>query len=36
MGMSPEQILLSCKVSGVQDLIAVYRELAQRWLNEHS
>ena len=30
MGMSPEQILLSCKVSGVQDLIAVYRELAQR------
>ena len=28
--MSPEQILLSCKVSGVQDLIAVYRELAQR------
>ncbi|PIT77770.1 flavodoxin-dependent (E)-4-hydroxy-3-methylbut-2-enyl-diphosphate synthase [Limnohabitans sp. B9-3] len=30
MGMSPNQILLSCKVSGVQDLIAVYRELAQR------
>ena len=30
MGMSPEQILLSCKVSGVQDLIAVYRELSQR------
>jgi (E)-4-hydroxy-3-methylbut-2-enyl-diphosphate synthase len=30
MGMSPEQILLSCKVSGVQDLIAVYRELAKR------
>ncbi len=30
MGMPPEQILLSCKVSGVQDLIAVYRELAQR------
>jgi (E)-4-hydroxy-3-methylbut-2-enyl-diphosphate synthase len=30
MGMSPQQILLSCKVSGVQDLIAVYRELAQR------
>jgi (E)-4-hydroxy-3-methylbut-2-enyl-diphosphate synthase len=30
MGMRPEQILLSCKVSGVQDLIAVYRELAQR------
>ncbi len=30
MGMAPEQIVLSCKVSGVQDLIAVYRELAQR------
>jgi (E)-4-hydroxy-3-methylbut-2-enyl-diphosphate synthase len=30
MGMSANQILLSCKVSGVQDLIAVYRELAQR------
>jgi (E)-4-hydroxy-3-methylbut-2-enyl-diphosphate synthase len=30
MGMPPEQILLSCKVSGVQDLIAVYRELARR------
>jgi len=30
MGMSASQILLSCKVSGVQDLIAVYRELAQR------
>jgi (E)-4-hydroxy-3-methylbut-2-enyl-diphosphate synthase len=30
MGMPAEQILLSCKVSGVQDLIAVYRELAQR------
>ena len=30
MGMRPEQILLSCKVSGVQDLIAVYRELAHR------
>ena len=30
MGMASEQILLSCKVSGVQDLIAVYRELAQR------
>jgi (E)-4-hydroxy-3-methylbut-2-enyl-diphosphate synthase len=30
MGMPPEQILLSCKLSGVQDLIAVYRELAQR------
>jgi (E)-4-hydroxy-3-methylbut-2-enyl-diphosphate synthase len=30
MGMPAEQILLSCKVSGVQDLIAVYRELALR------
>ncbi len=30
LGMRPEQILLSCKVSGVQDLISVYRELAQR------
>ena len=30
MGMASEQILLSCKVSGVQDLIAVYRELAHR------
>ena len=29
-GVPAEQILLSCKVSGVQDLIAVYRELAQR------
>jgi (E)-4-hydroxy-3-methylbut-2-enyl-diphosphate synthase len=30
IGMSASQILLSCKVSGVQDLIAVYRELAKR------
>ena len=30
LGMRREQILLSCKVSGVQDLISVYRELAQR------
>ncbi|MFM2035037.1 MAG: hypothetical protein RL459_302 [Pseudomonadota bacterium] len=30
MGMRPEQVLLSCKVSGVQDLIAVYRELGKR------
>ena len=30
LGMAHEQILLSCKVSGVQDLIAVYRELAKR------
>jgi (E)-4-hydroxy-3-methylbut-2-enyl-diphosphate synthase len=30
MGMDGAQIMLSCKVSGVQDLIAVYRELARR------
>jgi (E)-4-hydroxy-3-methylbut-2-enyl-diphosphate synthase len=30
IGMSASQILLSCKVSGVQDLIAVYRELGNR------
>ena len=30
LGMPGHQILLSCKVSGVQDLIAVYRELAKR------
>ena len=30
MGMSASQIVLSCKVSGVQDLVSVYRELAQR------
>ncbi|MET4580228.1 flavodoxin-dependent (E)-4-hydroxy-3-methylbut-2-enyl-diphosphate synthase [Ottowia thiooxydans] len=30
LGMSPNQVILSCKVSGVQDLIAVYRELARR------
>ena len=30
LGMPRNQILLSCKVSGVQDLIAVYRELARR------
>jgi len=30
MGLSGEQIVLSCKVSGVQDLISVYRELARR------
>jgi (E)-4-hydroxy-3-methylbut-2-enyl-diphosphate synthase len=29
-GMDPAQVLLSCKVSGVRDLIAVYRELARR------
>lgn len=30
MGMPGHQIIPSCKVSGVQDLIAVYRELARR------
>jgi (E)-4-hydroxy-3-methylbut-2-enyl-diphosphate synthase len=30
MGMDENQIILSCKVSGVQDLISVYRELAKR------
>ena len=30
MGLRREQIILSCKVSGVQDLISVYRALAQR------
>lgn len=30
IGLSAAQIILSCKVSGVQDLIAVYRALAQR------
>lgn len=30
IGLAAEQIILSCKVSGVQDLIAVYRALAQR------
>ncbi len=30
LGLSRNQIILSCKVSGVQDLIAVYRELARR------
>ena len=30
MGLNGDQIILSCKVSGVQDLIAVYRELARR------
>jgi (E)-4-hydroxy-3-methylbut-2-enyl-diphosphate synthase len=29
-GMKPDQIILSCKVSHVQDLITVYRELAKR------
>ncbi len=30
LGMAGDKIILSCKVSGVQDLIAVYRSLAQR------
>lgn len=30
MGLNGKQIILSCKVSGVQDLISVYRSLAQR------
>lgn len=30
LGMAAENIVLSCKVSGVQDLIAVYRDLASR------
>ena len=30
MGLDGDQIILSCKVSGVQDLISVYRELARR------
>ena len=30
MGMDANQIILSCKVSGVQDLVSVYRELATR------
>src|SRR5690606_17000838 len=30
LGLPAEQIILSCKVSGVQDLIAVYRDLAAR------
>jgi (E)-4-hydroxy-3-methylbut-2-enyl-diphosphate synthase len=30
VGLGGDRIILSCKVSGVQDLIAVYRELARR------
>jgi (E)-4-hydroxy-3-methylbut-2-enyl-diphosphate synthase len=30
LGMDGSQIILSCKVSGVHDLISVYRELARR------
>ena len=30
IGLAPEQIVLSCKMSGVQDLVSVYRALALR------
>ncbi|MEX3557178.1 MAG: flavodoxin-dependent (E)-4-hydroxy-3-methylbut-2-enyl-diphosphate synthase [Burkholderia sp.] len=30
LGLGRDKVILSCKVSGVQDLIAVYRELAKR------
>ncbi|MCK6411038.1 MAG: flavodoxin-dependent (E)-4-hydroxy-3-methylbut-2-enyl-diphosphate synthase [Azonexus sp.] len=30
IGLAPEKIILSCKVSSVQDLVAIYRELAER------
>jgi (E)-4-hydroxy-3-methylbut-2-enyl-diphosphate synthase len=30
MGMDPAQVILSCKVSGVQDLVSVYRALSRR------
>jgi len=30
LGLAQDQIILSCKMSGVQDLIAVYQQLAQR------
>ena len=30
LGLGGDRIILSCKVSGVQDLIAIYRELARR------
>jgi len=30
LGLAPERIVVSCKMSQVQDLIAVYRELARR------
>ena len=30
LGMNPDNIVISCKVSGVQDLITVYRALAKR------
>jgi (E)-4-hydroxy-3-methylbut-2-enyl-diphosphate synthase len=30
VGLNPDNIIISCKVSGVQDLISVYRALARR------
>jgi len=30
LGMNPDNIIISCKVSGVQDLISVYRALSER------
>jgi (E)-4-hydroxy-3-methylbut-2-enyl-diphosphate synthase len=30
LGLNPDNIVISCKVSGVQDLISVYRALARR------
>jgi (E)-4-hydroxy-3-methylbut-2-enyl-diphosphate synthase len=30
IGLDPNQIIISCKVSGVQDLVSVYQALAQR------
>jgi (E)-4-hydroxy-3-methylbut-2-enyl-diphosphate synthase len=30
LGMNPDNIIISCKMSGVQDLITVYRALARR------
>jgi (E)-4-hydroxy-3-methylbut-2-enyl-diphosphate synthase len=30
VGLNPDQIIISCKVSGVQDLISVYRALSAR------
>jgi (E)-4-hydroxy-3-methylbut-2-enyl-diphosphate synthase len=30
VGLDPDQIIISCKVSGVGDLVVVYRELARR------
>src|SRR6266699_5714302 len=31
LGLAHDRIILSAKVSGVQDLIAIYRDLAARW-----